>query len=94
MKKAKIYIPNKSPMQSGLGKLDKWIIEFKKQPDDSATFNKLLDAFLQESNSDYEAKRYNNTTLKPPKIHSARKDLFKDMPTVLGSAKNSLLLLP
>ena len=55
-----------------------WIIEFKKQPDDSATFNKLLDAFLQESNSDYEAKRYNNTTLKPPKIHSARKDLFKD----------------
>ena len=55
-----------------------WIIEFKKQPDDSATFNKLLDAFLQESNSDYEAKRYNNTTLKPPKIHTARKDLFKD----------------
>ena len=55
-----------------------WIIEFKKQPDDSATFNKLLDVFLQESNSDYEAKRYNNTTLKPPKIHTARKDLFKD----------------
>ena len=55
-----------------------WIIEFKKQPDDSATFNKLLDAFLQESNSDYEAKRYNNTTLKPPKIHTARKNLFKD----------------
>ena len=55
-----------------------WIIEFKKQPDDSATFNKLLDAFLQESNSDYEAKRYNNTTLKHPKIHTARKDLFKD----------------
>ena len=29
MKKAKIYIPNKSPMQSGLGKNDKWIIEFE-----------------------------------------------------------------
>ena len=28
MKKAKIYIPNKSPMQSGLGKTDKWILEF------------------------------------------------------------------
>jgi len=28
MKKAKIYIPNKSPMQSGLGKTNKWIIEF------------------------------------------------------------------
>jgi hypothetical protein len=55
-----------------------WIIEFKKQPDDTATFNKLLDAFLQEVNSDYEAKRYNNTTLKSPKIHTARKGLFKD----------------
>tara|TARA_B100001057_G_C22816044_1_gene937468 strand:+ start:37 stop:318 length:282 start_codon:yes stop_codon:yes gene_type:complete len=29
MKKAKIYIPNKSPMQSGLGKTDKWILEFE-----------------------------------------------------------------
>ena len=29
MKKAKIYIPNKSAMQSGLGKLDKWILQFE-----------------------------------------------------------------
>jgi len=29
MKKAKIYIPNKSAMQSGLGKLDKWILVFE-----------------------------------------------------------------
>jgi len=29
MKKAKIYIPNKSPMQSGLGKTDKWILEYE-----------------------------------------------------------------
>jgi hypothetical protein len=28
MKKAKIYIPNKNPMQSGQGKNDKWILEF------------------------------------------------------------------
>ena len=28
MKKAKIYIPNKNPMQSGVGKTDKWILEF------------------------------------------------------------------
>ena len=28
MKKAIIYIPNKSPMQSGLGKTNKWILEF------------------------------------------------------------------
>ena len=29
MKKAKIYIPNKSPMQSGTGKTDKWILEYE-----------------------------------------------------------------
>ena len=29
MKKAKIYIPNKSPMQSGLGKTNKWVLEFE-----------------------------------------------------------------
>ena len=29
MKKAKIYIPNKSPMQSGMGKTSKWILEFE-----------------------------------------------------------------
>ena len=28
MRKAIIYIPNKSPMQSGLGKTNKWILEF------------------------------------------------------------------
>ena len=29
MKKAKIYNPNKSAMQSGLKKSDKWILEFE-----------------------------------------------------------------
>ena len=29
MKKAKIYKPNKTAMQSGLGKIDKWILEFE-----------------------------------------------------------------
>jgi hypothetical protein len=29
MKKAKVYIPTKNSMQSGLGKADKWIIEFE-----------------------------------------------------------------
>ena len=29
MMKAKIYIPNKSPMQSGTGKTDKWILEYE-----------------------------------------------------------------
>jgi hypothetical protein len=29
MRKAKIYIPNKNPMQSGIGKSDKWILEYE-----------------------------------------------------------------
>ena len=29
MKKAKIYKPNKTAMQSGLGKIDKWVLEFE-----------------------------------------------------------------
>ena len=29
MKKAKIYIPSKTSTQSGLGKEDKWILEFE-----------------------------------------------------------------
>ena len=29
MKKAKIYIPTRNSMQSGLGKSDKWLIEFE-----------------------------------------------------------------
>ena len=28
MRKAKIYIPNKNPMQSGIAKGNKWILEF------------------------------------------------------------------
>ena len=31
MKKAKIYKPNKTAMQSGLGKINKWILEFEIQ---------------------------------------------------------------
>ena len=39
MKRAKIYIPNKSPMQSGLGKTDKWILEFETK---DSTVNPLM----------------------------------------------------
>jgi hypothetical protein len=31
MKKAKIFVPTKNSMQSGLGKSDKWIIEFESE---------------------------------------------------------------
>ncbi len=55
-----------------------WIIEFKKPPEDFANFSQLLDTSLQEVNSDYEAKRFNNTTLNAPTIHCGRERLFYD----------------
>ena len=55
-----------------------WLIEFKKNPKDIAIFNTKLDLALQEVNSDYQAKRFNNTTLNAPTIHIAREDLFYD----------------
>ena len=55
-----------------------WIIEFKTPPKDFETFTMLLDKSLQEVNSDYEAKRFNNTTLNAPKVHCGREKLFYD----------------
>jgi len=53
-----------------------WVIEFKKSPANLDEFAFLLDEKLKELNSDYEAKRYCNITLKMPVIHLARKGLF------------------
>jgi NADH dehydrogenase (ubiquinone) Fe-S protein 4 len=39
MKKAKIYIPIKNPMQSGLGKIDKWHLIFNVK---ESTINPLM----------------------------------------------------
>ena len=55
-----------------------WLIEFKSPPRDHQEFSELLDKYLQEVNSDYEAKRYNNTTLNPPTVHIGREKVFYD----------------
>ena len=55
-----------------------WIIEFKNPPDDVKKFSTILDEHIQELNSDYEAKRYNNMTLNPLVLNVARKNLFYD----------------
>ena len=39
MKKAKIYIPTKTSMQSGPGKVSKWLLEFKTK---DSTINPLM----------------------------------------------------
>lgn len=55
-----------------------WIIEFSTPPENIETFRDCLDISLQKLNSDYEAKRFNNTTLRPLEIVVAKKGLFYD----------------
>ena len=55
-----------------------WIIEFRTPPETLDYFTEFLDNALKSLNSDYEAKRYNNITLKMPKVHIARENLFYD----------------
>ena len=53
-----------------------WLIEFKNPPKDSSKFVELMDQFLKQENSDYEAKRYKDITLAGPKLEVAKKNLF------------------
>jgi len=53
-----------------------WIIEFKKHPASIENFTELLDKNLQQVNSDYEAKRFNNMTLNRLVLHVAKENLF------------------
>lgn len=55
-----------------------WIIEFRKPPEEFDYFVELFDNALKALNSDYEAKRYHNITLKMPIVHVARQNLFYD----------------
>ena len=53
-----------------------WFIEFEETPDNMEAFVQLLDKYLKELNSDYEAKRSNNLSLSQPVIHAVEKGMF------------------
>lgn len=55
-----------------------WLIEFSNPPKDINIFITELDTALKSLNSDYEAKRFNDMILLPPKINIARSGLFYD----------------
>ena len=55
-----------------------WMVEFEEEPEDIIAFAKALDAELQNVNTDYEAKRYNDTTLNMLTLHKAKANLFYD----------------
>lgn len=54
-----------------------WVIEFKKLPKDKTKFTEVLDATLRKINSDYDAKRYKNLALSPPKVHLVEVGVFE-----------------
>ena len=53
-----------------------WLIEFEKEPENLDYFTEVLDNALKSLNSDYEAKRYKNITLRLPVIQAMGKDTF------------------
>ncbi len=53
-----------------------WIIEFDQEPESLEFFAEMLDNALKSLNSDYEAKRYHNITLRPPIIRIAERGTF------------------
>ena len=89
MKKAKIYLPNKSPMQSGLGKIDKWILEFEtKDPTNnplmgwessSDTYTELrLEFTTKELAINYAKKKKIDFELIEPKKRKTTKKSYAD----------------
>ena len=63
-------------MKDNEGGAHEWIFEFCKEPDNLELFIDVFDNHLKSINSDYEAKRYNNMTLKRPIVHIAKENLF------------------
>ncbi len=63
-------------MQGGKQGGHEWLIEFERKPDALEVFSKVLDDTLKQINSDYEAKRYKDFVLQPPKIHVLEKGTF------------------
>jgi len=53
-----------------------WVIEFDTEPENIDNFAKILDDELQKLNSDYEAKRYKDITLKCLEVVNAPKGTF------------------
>ena len=89
MRKAKIYIPNKNPMQSGTGKTDKWILEFEtKDPTNnplmgwessSDTYTELkLEFSTKELAINYAKKNKIDFEIIEPKIRKVVKKSYAD----------------
>jgi hypothetical protein len=64
-------------MSTDKGGSHEWLIEFEHEPNDLQQFMTVLDNCLKQLNSDYEAKRTGNITLRFPKVMSLPKGTFE-----------------
>ena len=55
-----------------------WLVEFENEPANLQTFTEELDKALQQTNSDYEAKRYKDMALRMPILHKVEKGVFNN----------------
>ena len=76
--KIKDYTAAPVYMSSNKSGSHEWLIEFSEEPKDMEKFTKTLDENLKKINSDYEAKRHKDSTMKIPKVVKARPGLFYD----------------
>jgi len=63
-------------MDSDQAGAHEWLIEFERSPDNMDGFCDILDNALKSINSDYEAKREGNATLKRPVIKEMQEGVF------------------
>ena len=63
-------------MQKNKKGAHQWFIEFKNNPPKNINVAEIIDKELKSENSDYDAKRYNNFTLKRPEIIVSKKGVF------------------
>jgi hypothetical protein len=63
-------------MEENANGTHEWLIEFEKEPESLEYFATVLDNALCSVNSDYEAKRYKNITLRFPIVQKVKNGLF------------------
>lgn len=67
-----------APEYMGAGKQGRheWMVEFSQTPDSLELFTEVLDRELRKINGDYDAKRYKDIALLPPRLHPAPPQTF------------------
>lgn len=63
-------------MDAGTQGCHEWLIEFSIKPNNLESFSCILDETLRDINADYDAKRYKDLALFPPKIYVADTGMF------------------